>query len=70
MSIMISEYYHLSQVPASYIGLHKEIGEEVARRQQEGLPPVLTQEEFTKLTDRIPENDILDNEDLSLGIER
>ena len=55
------------QVPASYIGLHRVIEEEVAKRRLESTPPVLTQQEFTKLTDKIPENDILDDEDLALG---
>ena len=55
------------QVPASYIGLHRVIEEEVAKRRQESTPPVLTQQEFTKLTDKIPDNDILDDEDLALG---
>ena len=40
---------------------------EVAQRRESGVPPVLTQEEFTRLTDKIPENDILDDEDLALG---
>lgn len=55
------------QVPASYIGLHRVIEEEVAKRRLESTPPVLTQQEFTKLTDKIPDNDILDDEDLALG---
>jgi serine/threonine protein kinase len=55
------------QVPSSYLGLQKVLEAEVAQRRESGVPPVLTQQEFTKLTDKIPENDILDDEDLALA---
>lgn len=54
-------------MPASYINLQKLITEEVRSCQQKGIPPVLSQKEFASLTDRIPESDIADPEELSLG---
>ena len=60
-------YVYILQVPSSYLWLQKVLEGEVAQRRESGVPPVLTQEEFTRLTDKIPENDILDDEDLALG---
>lgn len=54
-------------MPASYINLQKLITEEVRSCQQKGIPPVLSQKEFASLTDRIPDSDIADPEELSLG---
>ena len=56
-----------AQVPASYIGLQREISEEVRVCQEKGIPPVLSQKEFAALTDRMADSDISDPEELSLG---
>ena len=60
---------HLLQVPASYVHLQKLISEEVHRCQKRGAPPVLSQKEFAALADHIPDSDISDPEELSLGME-
>ena len=55
------------QVPASYINLQRLIAEEVRSCQEKGVPPVLSQKEFAALADRMPDSDISDPEELSLG---
>ena len=58
-----------TQVPASYINLQRLIAEEVRSCQQKETPPVLSQKEFAALADRMPDSDISDPEELSLGME-
>ena len=55
------------QVPASYVALQRLIAEEVRVCQVKGIPPVLNQKEFAALSDFIPDSDISDPEELSLG---
>ena len=55
------------QVPASYINLQRLISEEVRSCHEKGIPPVLSQKEFAALADRMPDSDISDPEELSLG---
>ena len=55
------------QVPASYVSLQKLIAEKVEACAEREIPPVLNQKEFAALADKIPESDILDPEELSLG---
>lgn len=57
----------LLQVPSSYVSLQQVIAEEVRTCQEKEIPPVLNQKEFATLADRIPESDISDPEELSLG---
>lgn len=57
-----------TQVPASYINLQKVIAEEVRNCQVKETPPVLSQKEFAALADRMPDSDISDPEELSLGM--
>ena len=60
---------HLSpKVPASYIELQKKIAEEVLKCTREQRPPVLNQKEFAALAKTIPNSDLLDPEELSLGV--
>jgi len=49
------------------VALQKLIAEEVKVCQMKGIPPVLNQKEFAALADLIPESDISDPEELSLG---
>lgn len=56
------------QVPSSYVVLQKLLSEEVVRRQKNGKLPVLTQQEFAMLISSIPNCDILDPEELFLGM--
>ena len=58
---------YLPQVPSSYVSLQHLIAEEVKVCQQKEIPPVLNQKEFASLADKIPEGDISDPEELSLG---
>ena len=55
-------------MPASYISLQKVISDEVRVCHEKGIPPVLSQTEFASLADRMPDSDISDPEELSLGI--
>ena len=54
-------------VPASYVALQKAIAEEVRDCQLKETPPVLNQKEFAALADSIPDSDIIDPEELSVG---
>jgi len=56
------------QVPSSYVALQKRIAEEVLKCREKVIPPVLSQKEFAALADTIENNDILDPEELSLGM--
>ena len=40
---------------------------EVTTRRADGTPPVLSQHEFAALADRVPDSDIYDPEELSVG---
>ena len=55
------------QVPASYVALQKLIAEKVQECLEKEIPPVLNQKEFAALADKIPDSDIADPEELSLG---
>ncbi len=68
-SFHCTSYIHpsLPQVPSSYVSLQQVIAEEVKECQQKEIPPVLNQREFAALADKIPESDISDPEELSLG---
>lgn len=57
----------LPQVPASYVALQRLIASEVKICQTKEIPPVLNQKEFAALADFIPDSDISDPEELSLG---
>lgn len=54
-------------MPASYSALQQQVTEEVQLCREKEIPPVLNQKEFAALADSIPDGDILDPEELSLG---
>ena len=56
-----------SKVPASYIKLQEKIAQEVEKCARDQKPPVLNQKEFAALAKSIPNCDIVDPEELSLG---
>ena len=55
------------QVPLSYLRFQEVISEEVIQYRTNGQPAILNQKEFAALAQRIPNNDILDLEELSVG---
>ena len=57
----------VGQVPQSYIAFQEVISAEVGVYRTNGQPAILNQREFAALANKIPNNDILDLEELSVG---
>ena len=54
-------------MPLTYLVFQDVISEEVAKCRANAQPAILNQREFAALAKKIPNNDILDQEELSVG---